>query len=75
MPRTFNRSWLVPAGVLLVLAFFDNAFAIFLFMGETAGQWNLLMAATVMVLIPVLLVFFFLQRYFVRGAAMTGLKG
>jgi multiple sugar transport system permease protein len=45
------------------------------FMGETAGEWNLLMAATVMVLVPVLLVFFFLQRYFIRGAAMTGLKG
>jgi len=45
------------------------------FMGEIANQWNLLMAATVMVLAPVLVVFFFLQRYFVRGIALTGLKG
>ena len=45
------------------------------FMGEIANQWNLLMAATVMVLLPVLVVFFILQRYFIRGIALTGLKG
>lgn len=45
------------------------------FMGQTANQWNLLMAATVMVLLPVLVVFFCLQRYFIRGIALTGLKG
>jgi len=45
------------------------------FMGQVANQWNLLMAATVMVLVPVLIVFFALQRYFIRGIALTGLKG
>ena len=45
------------------------------FMGQVANQWNLLMAATVMVLVPVLVVFFALQRYFIRGIALTGLKG
>lgn len=45
------------------------------FMGQIANQWNLLMAATVMVLLPVLLMFFFLQRYFIKGIAMTGMKG
>ena len=45
------------------------------FMGQVANQWNLLMAATVMVLVPVLVVFFALQRYFIRGIAFTGLKG
>ncbi len=45
------------------------------FIGQIAGQWNLLMAATVMVLLPVLLMFFFLQRYFIKGIAMTGMKG
>jgi len=33
------------------------------------------MAAAVMVLLPVLLVFLFTQRFFVRGIALTGLKG
>ena len=45
------------------------------FQGEVASQWNLLMAATVMVLAPVLLAFFALQRQFIRGIALTGLKG
>ena len=44
-------------------------------MGEVSNQWNLLMAATVMVLLPVLVVFFCLQRYFVSGIALTGMKG
>ena len=45
------------------------------FMGQVANQWNLLMAATSMVLLTVIVVFFCLQRYFIRGIALTGLKG
>ncbi len=37
--------------------------------------WNLLMAASVIVLIPCLVLFFAGQRYFVQGIALTGLKG
>ena len=33
------------------------------------------MAATVLVLAPVVIVFFCLQRYFIRGIALTGMKG
>ena len=36
---------------------------------------HLLMAAAVMMTIPVILIFFIGQRYFVRGVAMTGIKG
>jgi multiple sugar transport system permease protein len=36
--------------------------------------YNLLFAASVLFLIPVLAVFLGGQRYFVRGAARTGLK-
>lgn len=44
---------------------------------STLGQshWNYLMAATLVSIIPPLLVFFFSQRYFVQGAVLTGLKG
>ncbi len=45
------------------------------FKGQTADQLNLLMACTVMVLVPVVAAFFALQRYFIRGVALTGLKG
>ena len=37
-------------------------------------DWNLLMAGSVIVLIPLLILFFLGQRYFVRGIVMTGLK-
>lgn len=39
-----------------------------------AEQWHLLMAGSVMVTIPLLVLFFAGQRYFVKGMAMTGLK-
>jgi len=37
--------------------------------------WNLLMAATLMVIAPVIIVFFFAQRVFIQGIATSGLKG
>jgi len=37
--------------------------------------WNLLMAATTMVIAPVLILFFLAQKQFIQGIAMTGLKG
>ncbi len=43
----------------------------------THGQveWNLLMAATLVTLLPPLILFFTFQRAFVQGIALTGLKG
>ena len=38
-------------------------------------QANLMMAASTMMLLPVLVVFFSAQKYFVRGVALTGLAG
>ena len=43
--------------------------------GEFTVDYQLLMAGTVMSLIPMVLAFVFLQRYFVRGIALTGLGG
>ncbi|MFL5738282.1 MAG: carbohydrate ABC transporter permease [Actinomycetota bacterium] len=45
------------------------------FQGAHASNTNLLMAANVMSLVPVLVLFFVAQRYFIRGIATTGLKG
>ena len=41
--------------------------------GSTA--WNLLMAASLVVVMPCLLLFFFAQRYFIQGIVVSGLKG
>jgi multiple sugar transport system permease protein len=45
------------------------------FQGAHQTNTNLLMAANVMSMIPVLALFFIAQRYFIRGIATTGLKG
>jgi multiple sugar transport system permease protein len=45
------------------------------FQGAHQTNTNLLMAANVMSMLPVLLLFFFAQRYFIRGIATSGLKG
>ena len=37
--------------------------------------WNIYMAGTVISLVPILVVFFAAQRYFVRGITITGLTG
>jgi multiple sugar transport system permease protein len=42
---------------------------------QTAVEWQQLMAASVIMVLPVALLFFFLQRYFIEGITLTGLKG
>jgi len=39
------------------------------------GQWQFLMAASVLIVLPVALLFFLTQRYFIQGLTMGGLKG
>jgi len=38
-------------------------------------EWNLLMAASVLPIIPCVVLFFLSQRFFVQGVSLTGLKG
>ncbi|WP_113702380.1 carbohydrate ABC transporter permease [Nonomuraea lactucae] len=38
-------------------------------------QWNLTMAATLLVTAPVIVLFFFAQRVFIEGVTLTGVKG
>ncbi|MGH3398086.1 MAG: carbohydrate ABC transporter permease [Streptosporangiaceae bacterium] len=45
------------------------------FQGAHSTEWPLLMAANVMSLTPMLVIFFVAQRYFVRSVAATGLAG
>jgi multiple sugar transport system permease protein len=42
---------------------------------ELGTQWSLLMAASVIFTIPMVVVFFLFQRYFMEGVAHTGIKG
>ena len=46
-----------------------------MFIGQYSAEYGLIMAASVVALIPVLIVFLALQKYFVQGIASSGLKG
>lgn len=45
------------------------------FRQEYRTSWEQLMAYSLMVMLPCLLVFFFAQRYFIQGITLSGLKG
>ena len=45
-----------------------------LFSGEAGSEWQLIMAAASLAVIPVLLVYVFFQRQIVQGIALTGMK-
>lgn len=45
------------------------------FKGQYNTSFHLLMAASMVVILPIIAVFFFAQRYFIEGIQMTGLKG
>lgn len=46
-----------------------------MFIGQYSSEYGLIMAGSVVSLIPVIIVFLCLQKYFVEGVASTGLKG
>jgi multiple sugar transport system permease protein len=51
------------------------SFALASFRGLHNVEWNLVMAATVITIAPLVVLFFFAQRAFVQGVTLTGVKG
>lgn len=49
--------------------------ALAMFRGSNIVEWNLLMAATIVICIPILILFLFLQKYYVQGVITSGVKG
>ena len=45
------------------------------FVSQHGAEWSLLMAASTLMTIPIILIFFFAQRTFVEGITLTGVKG
>jgi multiple sugar transport system permease protein len=42
---------------------------------DAVQPWQYLMAATLVTLLPVLVLFFAAQRYFIQGISVSGVKG
>ncbi|HEV8637437.1 MAG TPA: carbohydrate ABC transporter permease [Chloroflexota bacterium] len=75
---TFQWSWnefLTPLIYLNSLDKFTLPLGLRNFMGQFVTNWPYLMAASVAVMVPVLLVFFFAQKHFIQGVVFTGVKG
>jgi len=54
---------------------FTVAIGLAQFTGMYTAQWHLLMAAATVVILPVIILFFLGQRYFIEGITLTGMKG
>ncbi|REE55452.1 carbohydrate ABC transporter membrane protein 2 (CUT1 family) [Paenibacillus taihuensis] len=75
---TFLYTWSDFLGPLLYLN--DNAkytltLGLQAFMAEHYTEWDLLMAASAMFTLPIIVMFFFAQKYFIEGITLTGIKG
>jgi multiple sugar transport system permease protein len=51
-----------------------GSYALRLFQSSNSGEWALLLAAATLWTLPVVLLFFFAQRVFIQGIALTGMK-
>lgn len=75
---TFMGVWNDFMGPLLYLED-DNLKTISLalqnFMGYHQSEWNLLMALSTLITIPMIIMYFVCQKYFVEGITFSGLKG
>ncbi len=75
---SFIGSWDDFAGPLIYLNRMENytvSLALRMFQDQNGTDFNLLMAASLIHIVPVLILFFVAQRYFVKGIAMSGMKG
>jgi multiple sugar transport system permease protein len=77
---TFLYTWNDYFGPLLYVGERQGSWPLSIALASFRGmhrstQWNLTMAATTLVLIPVLVLFLFAQKSFVRGITFTGVKG
>jgi len=75
---TFMGAWNNFMGPLIYVNNPENmplSYALQLFQSERGGEPALMMAFATLTLLPVLLLFFFAQRYFIEGVTLSGLGG
>lgn len=72
---TFNGVWNDFLGPLLYINdenLYTLQIGLQVFKERSTTQWNYLMAGSLMVLLPVIVLFFMFQRYFIQGSNITG---
>jgi len=75
----FFYAWNDYYGPLLYTSENEHAWTLSLGLASFHGvhhvDWNLVTAATVLAMVPIVVVFFFAQKAFVQGVTLTGVKG
>ncbi|MFN8439748.1 MAG: carbohydrate ABC transporter permease [Caldilineaceae bacterium] len=69
------RDYLGPLIYLNNQQLYTLSLGIYEYRSQYGAEWGLLMAASVLITLPIILLFFFLQKTFVQGIALTGIKG
>ncbi len=75
---TFMFNWNDLLGPLIYLSDKNNytlALGMNGFFSRAGTEWALLMAASTVMILPIILLFFFAQRTFIQGVALSGIKG
>jgi ABC-type glycerol-3-phosphate transport system permease component len=54
---------------------FTLALGLRYFQGQDRVEWTLLMAASLIVVLPCIVIFFVAQKYYIQGIVITGVKG
>lgn len=75
---TFINAWNDFGGPLLYLNDERKAtlsLGLQMFVSQHGAEWSLLMAASTLMTVPIVVLFFFAQRTFIQGIATSGVKG
>jgi len=75
---TFLWTWHEFFGPLIYLSNQDQyplSLGLYAFRGRRITEWGLMMAGAVLTTLPLVILFFIAQRYFLEGIKLSGLKG
>lgn len=68
------NEFLGPLVYLNSMKMFTVSLGLSMFSGQYGTEWGLLMAASLLVMLPILLLFAIAQKYFIQGIVITGIK-
>ncbi len=75
---TFMGVWNDFMGPLIYLSdqrLYPLSLGLYAFNVQAGGSFGMMMAGSLLMTLPVILIFFFAQKYFIQGVTLTGMKG
>ncbi len=75
---TFMGVWNDFMGPLIYLSdqrLYPLSLGLYAFNVQAGGNYGMMMAGSLMMTLPVVVIFFFAQKYFIQGVTLTGMKG